>query len=1596
MRLCLFLLGITVFTHNALSQLKVDFTANVTNNCVPVVINFTDATSGNPTQWKWDLGNGTVSTKQNPSIIYFNSGTYTIKLVASNATGMDSIVKINYITVYNKPIVEFSASPSSGCVPLVVNFTDSSLAGSGTLTSWLWDFGDGTTDSVKNPKHIYTTGNVFGVALTVKNNFGCSQTFGKSKLVTASGKINAKFSNNYINTCKPPTTVTFTNASSPTPLSYQWNFGDGHTSTQASPAYIYDSAGNYQVQLIATNAQGCTDTIVQKISIGTVIPDFTFSNSCISQITSFTNLSSPAPLTVQWSFGDSSTASTINASHKYSLPGTYKVTMAADFGSCKVNKTKNVIITAKPSLAFTAAGAVAQCVVPATVQFNNTTAGATTYQWLFGDGASSTGINPSHDYNKTGVYNVTLIATSIGGCSDTLIHKKIVNLGPPKITSIQNLPFIGCVGDNIIMTPVIISPETIVSYAWDFGDGSVSNATAPTHSYFSQGNYIVTLKVTTTSGCTDIFTSSASVSTVPVAKFTQDLFDVCASQAIQFTDQSTGTITSWLWDFGDGTTSILQNPLHNFADTGKFIVTVIVSNNSCKSVFKGNLLYIHPPIAAFKVINQCQFRFVKSFNDNSIGALTRIWDFGDGQTDTIPNPQHTYASAGIYSVSLFVTNGSCTSTATKTINVINQNPSFTYTPVTPVFCKYSNLQFQAINYDTSLINAFYWDFGDKTTAPFSKADSVISHRYTISGVFSPIMIAQDILGCRDTVAGLVSFTVYGPKAAFSPDLAGTCVKTIVNFSDKSTTDGSNKIVNWIWDYGDGKTDTLSVPPFQHAYDHADTFTIRLKVIDSYGCFDTLTRQKILIITQPVANFSISDSLRCTHNNISFTNLSSGGVFANSWNFGDGNTSIIKNPVYTYSNEGIYTVKLNITDQFGCMDSITKPNSITISNPVASFTLTDTFATCPPLIIHPINKSHNYVVGTDLWQFDDGNTSSLLNPVHIYTNGGTYNLSLVVKGYGQCYDTSSKTVLIHGSSGILSYPIFAGCQPATVTVSAVIKNSQFRTWDFGDGVVVTNTDSSITHTYTSYGLYRPKLLLSDTSGCLLTVLNKDTIHVLGIHAGFVSKQKTDCDSSYIDFTDSSMAYFDTINSYSWSLGDNSGVSTLPDLKHHYLRSGNYLVSHAVQSSQGCKDTLTTLMAIAVHTTPKLVITMLDSACMPSPVQFSVKDTSVISSPISSWQWDFGDGGTSEIQQPLYAFPASGNFNIQVAGTNIDGCTGIASHDVVVLAAPLTAAGLDTTLCLGQSITFHPTGADSFVWSTQPSLSCSVCTNPTAKPELTTRYFVTGSILGCQSTDSILVRVKLPFSLNLSPSDTLCIGGSVQLNASGGEVYQWSPAAGLNNSFIANPVANPSTTTIYTLVASDNKNCFSDTGHIMVSVYPFPTFKIIDSAITLIEGYSKPILTEGSEDIVRWEWTPATGLDCSNCAQPVAQPNSNITYTARVYNGAGCMTTDHVTVNVFCTGANVFIPNTFSPNGNGMNERFYPRGIGLFNVPLFQIFNRYGLVVFEKHSLTPNAASDGWDGTYNGQPAPTGVYVYVLSVTCKNNTMFKFKGNVTLIR
>jgi PKD repeat protein len=161
----------------ATAQFVANFGASPTSGCAPLVVNFQDLSTGNPVSWQWDLygvGIGTPSSLQNPSATYFNPGTYTIRLIVTNAAGIkDTMVKQQYITVFAQPTVNFSGTPLTGCFPLPVCFTDLSIPGSGTITNWLWDFGDGTNSTLQNPCHTYTAAGNYNVSLRITNSNGC-------------------------------------------------------------------------------------------------------------------------------------------------------------------------------------------------------------------------------------------------------------------------------------------------------------------------------------------------------------------------------------------------------------------------------------------------------------------------------------------------------------------------------------------------------------------------------------------------------------------------------------------------------------------------------------------------------------------------------------------------------------------------------------------------------------------------------------------------------------------------------------------------------------------------------------------------------------------------------------------------------------------------------------------------------------------------------------------------------------------------------------------------------------------------------------------------------------------------------------------------------------------------------------------------------------------------------------------------------------------------------------------------------------------------------------------------------------------------------
>lgn len=1585
-------LAISAFTPVS-AQLAARFSSDITEGCAPLVVRFKDSSTGSPTHWKWDLGNGTVSYFQNPAATYFNPGTYTVKLVVSNGSQSDSVVKINYITVYAAPTLNFSASDTTGCFPLNVQFTDLSLPGDGTISSWLWDFGDGNTDTVQHPQHTYSAQGNYNVSLQAKNSRGCISTLTKVRYIRLNEGVDAQFSFSTPNNCRPPTAVTFTNASTGTGvLNYQWDFGDGGSSVLANPVHVYNTPGTYTVQLIVRNNRGCIDTLIrpQAITIGTVDADFTVAPTvCAGAAVPFTNTSQPDPVSVFWDFGDGITSTEKDPIKVFANPGNYVVKLVSNFGACKDSITKPVTVLPKPTAAFTGTNTTA-CKPSLTTNFSSNVAGAVAYQWFFGDGNSSTQQNPAHTYTALGSFDVTLVVTNAAGCTETLLRPGFVQIAAP-VVQVTNVPAEGCAPLFFRPNVNIQSVDPIVSWTWHFGDGNTGTGQNPGHTYTNPGTYTLKAVFTTAGGCTDslILWDAVRVGIKLNANFSATPRYGCAFQPIRFRDLTTGgNADSWSWTFGDGGTSTEQHPDYIYQDTGVFTVTLIVSNNGCRDTLRIiDYIQIKPPIARFVDSAGCLDPFTRKFIDRSIGATSWFWEFGDGNTSVQQNPTHTYAAPGSYMIRLTVKNDTCEHSTQRQVNIISEKPDFEASDT--VICKGSIVTFRTRGVNTVNIASHTWTFGDGVV---QNGGNEIDHIYTASGLYTVRLVIRDINGCLDTLTKLLHIRVNGPDANFTSAVPGACLDAPVVFNDLSTTDGTHPIATWIWDFGDGTRDTLTGSPFSHSYANPGRYAVKLITIDNVGCMDSVTRPNTVTISKPLANFRAVDTVTCVGSPINFQSMSAGPALTYSWNFGDTQTSSQDHPSHAYGAEGVYNITLAIKDLYGCTDTLTRPLYITVKNPVAQFSMSDSVSSCPPLVVNFTNQSQHFI--RHEWDFGDGTKSSLQNPLHFYTYPGTYRAKLTVVSIGGCIDSLVKTIVVRGPQGTFSYDQTSGCVPTTIKFTAQTKDQVSFIWDFNDGMTEHSTDSVISHTYTQMGEYLPKMILRDPMGCQVPIVGPDTIRIYGVDAKLGLNTRVVCDSGRVFFRDSSVSN-DRITGFYWTFGDGS-TSTQQHPSHMYTQTGQYPISLVVTTQHNCTDTATDLAPLKIVASPAVSITGDTAACIPARLDFSGHlingDTSAL-----QWRWNFGNNLYSSLQNPPpVTYNLSGPYEVQLILTNSSGCDDTTYHPIWARPLPAIKAPEDITICRDQTTPLPATGGAQYNWTPALGLSCTDCPNPTAGPDSSRRYIVHGkNIFGCSGRDTVLITVKQPFSIRTALGDTLCKGESYMLSASGAELYTWTPVTGLDNPAAASPKARPDTTVMYRVVGHDDHNCFTDTGYVPVVVYPYP---LVDAGKdqTVSVGASVKLSPVFSNDVTWMRWSPAKWLDCIDCPQPVASPKESIKYTLEVANQGGCVTRDDVNLFVVCLEGNLFMPNTFSPNGDGVNDVFYPRGKGIYGIKNFRIFNRWGEMIFERGNFQANDISKGWNGIYKGQLASQDVYVYTIDVICENNQVFSFKGNIALIR
>lgn len=978
----------------------------------------------------------------NPS----TTGSYSVSLGMAGTTCNSPTLFSNF-SIVPKPIADFNFTVTPCQSTFTVPFASTSNQNGGpAISSFNWTWGDGTPNgSNSNETHTYASAGNKTVKLKISNG-GCSDSITKTVSISSGPLANFNTQNNCLGVLS-----TFTSATTPTTgiASQVWNWGDGTPNgSGASVSHNYSAAGTYSVKLVVTAVGLCKDSIIKPI---TIFPkptiSFTTSPVCLGAVTNFINNSSIlAPNTISswsWDFDNNSSVdnSTQSPAFTYSAAGTYSVELKAISNQgCSDSLVKTIKVNALPTATF----ALSPACLNANVTIINTSTiplpdNITTYNWNFGSGASPSSSNLQNPstliYNSGGVKTITLSVTANTGCSSSITTTVEVFPQPNANFSASSV----CQGSVTNYTDLSTTTVgSITGWAWDYtNNGTIDgNTQNPTNSFASSGNYTTSLIVTSSNGCKDTITLPVQVFGRAIPDFSPN--NVCYGTASAFSNQTNiisnlnvGTNPTYQWDFADGSaTSNLQNPTHTYnAGTNTNAVynvtlTVTTQNNCVDQIVKPVRVFAIPT-ASFTADSVC-FGIPTSFMDASNGNGNNVngflWDFlADGTVDLtdVSNPQHVFPNHGVNLVSYTVS-------TTPTVGLVCQNSNNTITvfvhpkPIADFSFtnKCINEQPIAFNANSSSIIAgsimnYDWAYGNGMT----NTGITSSYNYSAPGTYSVTLQVTSNKGCQAIIIKPVSVF---PKPLMNIVNTQACDGRPVTFNANSLA-GSGNVTSWDWDFNNSITSFESQgQTTSYTFPSAGDHTVALVSITDNGCRDTIS-MPFYVDYVPAPQFSVNKPSGCPEHCVVFTDLTPQitGPGQNAewkWYLGDGTIMTNNNNTaqsHCYSNSSssqpaLFDVKLVVTTDRGCKDSLIKISYITVFPvPIAAYNASPNPANVVEPFVQFSNQSSGYTKWW--WSFGDGPfiDSVNVNPFYEYSNvsADTYISSLIVQNQYGCRDTA---------------------------------------------------------------------------------------------------------------------------------------------------------------------------------------------------------------------------------------------------------------------------------------------------------------------------------------------------------------------------------------------------------------------------------------------------------------------------------------------------------------------------------------------------------------------------------------------------------------
>lgn len=1432
-----------------------------------------------------------------------------------------------------------------------------------------------------------------------------------------------------------PVNITFTNTTTGCvgSATYYWQAGTGDISINENPVFNYPSGGLYTVTLTVTcDTYEVSETMDITIYDSPVAAfDETPMTGCIPFNTNFTDLSTEgdAPIdTWQWYFGDGTTGGTQNPEHIYNSTGTFNVSLiVTDENECTNQVTHNAIVSVadEPSVSFYADNPN-WCTAPHTVNFfstiTTTFGSSSTIVWDFGDGSpAGSGANPTHTYNTTGVFDVSVTVTDdVYGCETVLTNEDYISItvADPEYSVLE--------GDVVCKsTEVHFVNETSYTCMWEFGDGGTSYQNTPVHTYNTGGNMSVVFTVDPGGPCeaSTVFNLFVEEVTASFTTNPTDLFSCTTPFTVDFTNTSSANATDFVYFFQDGGSADIPNPSHSYNSPGVYQPTLTVTtDNNCMHTFIGPLITINSPDPSFigDTIEGCEPLTIDfSYNGTTpIGSITNwSWDFGNGQTNPSGSSEEssTY-NAGDYTVTLTITDDNeCSSVGTLEISV--GEPYFptidvvTYEDHDPLpsdhLCPQDSVELYLWDWDNPDIDEFTWwidsmdnDGGEEYQLWQFDQDTgwITIHMITVYN------------GCRDTllwdsvyISGPIIDGISSSSECATPlDYIFTLDYTEADYWD------------WVTYYIDEgvRTDLDSElgstnENYSFSYPYQGDFWVQVLAYNTEsGC--TFIDSVQISISSPQAIFVIIDDEVCIDEQVTFNGELSINAMEYYWDYGDGtNSGWISNPSspHVYTSVGYFTVSLTVRDGNGCEHSMT--DEIHVLGPEIHITADETHG-CNSL---EVNFTEAIISDDPItwiyWEFGDGEHSYGAGTVsHNYLQPGVYSVTVSAGTLHNC-ETSvefPEMITVVSVTADFSSPDQFGCVGEDIVFNSSETNETYTyTWQFGDGDEVIGNDTTVTHQYTTGGIYDVYLKVDDGFGCTEELTIDEFVIIQQPIADFtIVDDNLPCYPVEPEINPNcSVVPAGTGLYYEWIMGTGDTLN-VEDPEVFYTLPGTYTITLNLSTYFGCTDSFSHDITInGPYAEAEISDTI---ACVGQDISFEIINQNNVDEFI--WVVGGGDSYTDESFTHAYEIvPPQGFYPVNLTLTS-GACevTFVYNIHVFSVTAGMILTDLDSVLLpvglcspfdalltsVSENDIYRLWYVDGVETGSGGNPEHYVFSNDGATDQTVTVSLVIEDTHGCTDSVATTIDVYALPQVNISNDTIICDGDGITIFAEGGVLYQWYPDEFITDVNVQSPGVNPEENITYNVDVYNEKNCVK-TDSVRIVVQQEPEISLFPEADTIIIGDTVfSILTANQENLI-YLWTPTDFISCTDCPEPYFNPEESTRYNLTVEDSMHCFRYHYYIDIVVNEQYTLDVPGAFTPLGNEDNRIVYVKGFGIRKLLQFRIYNRWGEEVFYTDDI-----HQGWDGYYKGQLQNIDNFSYYVEAEMFDGTVQSKKGNIMLIR